>query len=109
MIDGVLDVTIPGGSGWTVNKKGTRWRYDDPAGAIAGVRRVDLADRSSARAPGRLTFTIRIVGSPAMPVVGPVDVSVRFGIANECARAHWNGPAATKPHCRGSAARMTCG
>ncbi len=109
VIDGVLDVTVPGGAGWSVNKKGTRWRYDDPTGAVGGVRRVDLADRSSPRAPGRLTFAVRIAGSSAMPSLGSLDVSLRFGTASECARGHWNGPEATKPRCRGTAARMTCG
>lgn len=108
-IPGVLDVTIPGGAGWTVNKKGTRWRFDDPSGAHGGVRRVDVADRASARAPGRLTFAVRLVGSPAMPLVGPLDLAIRLGTTAECATAHWNGPAAAKPRCRGSAVKATCG
>ena len=108
-IPGVLDVTIPGGAGWSVNKKGTRWRFDDPSGAHGGVRRVDVADRASARAPGRLTFAVRLVGSPAMPLVGPLDLAIRLGTAAECATAHWNGPAAAKPRCRGSAVKATCG
>jgi hypothetical protein len=108
VIEGVLDVTIPGGAGWTVSQRGRRWRYADPTGAEGGVRRVDLADKSSAKTPGRLTFTIRIVGAPAMPVVGPLDVGIRFGTAAECATAHWNGPAGAKPRCRGTAARLTC-
>jgi hypothetical protein len=108
-IDGVLDVTIPGGSGWSANKKGTRWRFDDPTGAHGGVQRIDVADKSSTRAPGRLTFAVRIVGTSAMPVLGPLDAAIRFGTVSECARAHWNGPEANKPRCRGNALRVTCG
>src|SRR5262249_7028005 len=37
-LEGVLDVTIPSGSGWSVNKKGTRWRFEDASGAHGGVR-----------------------------------------------------------------------
>jgi hypothetical protein len=103
-----LDVTIPGGAGWSVNAKGTRWRYDDPTGAHGGVRRIDLADKSSARHPGRLVFTIRLVGAAALPPLGPVDAAIRFGATAECARAHWNGPEADKPRCRGTATKLTC-
>ncbi|MCC6765604.1 MAG: hypothetical protein IT293_13165 [Deltaproteobacteria bacterium] len=108
-IPGVLDVTIPGGVGWTVNKKRTRWRFDDPSGAHGGVRRIDVADRSTARAPGRVTFAVRMVSAPALPLVGPLDLAIRLGAAAECASAHWNGPAAPKPRCRGGAVTMTCG
>jgi hypothetical protein len=107
-IAGVLDVVVPGGSGWAVNKKGTRWRFDDPSGTQGGVRRIDVTDQSS-RTPGRLTFTIRIAGAPVMPALGPVDAAIRFGTALECAATHWNGPEAAKPRCRGNALRMTCG
>ncbi len=107
-IDGGLDVVIPGGAGWTVNKKGTRWRYDDPSGAHGGVRRIDLADKSS-RVAGRVAFTIRIAGAATMPALGAVDGAVRFGAVAACARVHWNGPTEAKPRCRGSALRFSCG
>jgi len=107
-IDGVLDVTVPGGAGWSVNKKGTRWRYDDASAALGGIYRMDLADRSSTRTPGRLTFAIRLRGSSALPALGPLDLAIRLGTTAECATAHWNGPTANKPRCRGSVARMTC-
>jgi hypothetical protein len=107
VIDGVLDVDVPGGAGWTSNRKGTRWRFSDPTGAHGGVRRIDLADRS-AHGSGRLAFTIRVVGAPAMPLLGPLDLAIRFGAPGECATAHWNGPAAAKPRCQGGALRLTC-
>jgi hypothetical protein len=43
-----------------------------------------------------------------MPALGALDLAIRFGAASECAVAHWNGPAAAKPRCSGSAARLTC-
>jgi hypothetical protein len=107
-IAGGIDVTIPGGTGWTVDKRGVRWRFDDPTGAHGGVRRIDVTDKSTARAPGRLTFTIRVVGASQMPELGPVDLALRFGTAAECATAHWNGPTEPKPRCRGTVTRMTC-
>jgi hypothetical protein len=107
-LEGGLDVTIPGGAGWSVNKKGTRWRFDDPTGAHGGVRRVAVADRSSSRAPGRVSFSIRIAGASAMPSLGPLEAAIRVGADEECARAIWNGPEGAKPRCRGTTARITC-
>jgi Hydrazine synthase alpha subunit middle domain len=107
-IGGVLDVDVPGGAGWMVNKKGTRWRFDDPSGTHGGLRRVDLVNRSSARAPGRLVFTIRLTHVSSIPTVGALDLAVRFGAPAECVQAHWNGPTAARPRCRGNAARLGC-
>jgi hypothetical protein len=106
-IDGVLDVTVPGGAGWTVGSKGKRWRFDDPAGVLAGIRRVEVADRS-AQKPGRLTFEVRILGAPLLPVAGPIDLSIRLGTDDECASVHWNGSGGGRPRCQGEARRLRC-
>ena len=104
---GVLDIPVPGGTGWRVSPDGKRWRYTDPTGAAGGVRRVTIVDRSS-KAPGTLAFTVRIVGAAALPSVGPNTMSLRVGDASECATAQWNGPTGSVPRCRGTARRVSC-
>jgi hypothetical protein len=106
-IAGVLDITVPGGAGWTVSSSGRRWRYNDRAGLISGVRRIDLMDRSSDDS-GQISFRMRITNAPAVPAPGPVDLSVRFGDQNECATAHWNGPMGPAPLCMGNTSSMNC-
>jgi hypothetical protein len=52
-LTGVLDVTVPGGPGWTQNKKGTRWRYDESFhGSRARPPRVRGEDRRGTRHAG---------------------------------------------------------
>ena len=108
VIDGVLDVTIPGGAGWTANPNGKRWRFDDEAGSFGGVRRVTLATRATP-AGVRITFDVRFVAAPQLPALGPLDATIHLDDADQCATAHWNGPTALKPRCQGSAARLNCG
>ncbi|HEY2386202.1 MAG TPA: hypothetical protein VGK30_04515 [Candidatus Binatia bacterium] len=107
VIDGVLDVTVPGGAGWTTNVSGKRWRFDDPSAALGGLRRLTIVDQSS-QVAGRLTFDLRFAGAPLLPVAGPVDLAIRFGAVDECATAHWGASSAARPRCRGSAQRLSC-
>jgi len=107
VVDGVLDLTIPGGAGWTTSASGRRWRFDDPSGALGGLRRVDIADQSS-QVPGRLAFELRFAGAPLLPAAGPIDLAVRLGDADECGVAHWNPRNGARPRCQGSAQRLTC-
>jgi len=104
---GVLDVTVPGGAGWTRSTNGKRWRFTDRSGQLGGIRRIDVVDRS-ARTPGRLDYAVRIVGAPAMPTLGPLDLAIRLGADAECATAHWNGPGTSRPRCQGSPRRLSC-
>jgi hypothetical protein len=106
-IAGVLDLTVPGGAGWTTSASGKRWRFDDRTGALGGLRRIEIVDQSS-QAPGRLTFELRFVGAPLLPGAAPVDLALQFGNANECAAAHWNAANGARPRCRGNAQRLTC-
>src|SRR6266849_8973789 len=46
----MLDAVIPGGTGWTTNAAGTRWRYRNPSGVL-GITKVELASRGGQ--PGR--------------------------------------------------------
>jgi hypothetical protein len=107
VIDGVLDVTVPGGAGWTSNVSGKRWRFDDPSVALGGLRRLTIADQSS-QVPGRLTFDVRFAGAPVLPVAGPVDLAIQFGAVDECATVHWGASNAARPRCQGNAQRLSC-
>ena len=107
VIDGVLDLTVPGGAGWTTSVSGKRWRFDDPQGVLGGIRRIQIVDQSS-QVPGRLTFDVRFIGAPVLPVAGPIDLTMRFGSADECAVAHWGGSNAARPRCQASAQRLSC-
>ena len=107
-IDGVLDITVPGGAGWTTNFVGQSWRFRDTSGQNGGVRRIEISDRS-ARQDGRLSFTVRLDGAPSVPAIGAQDVSIGFGEADECATAHFNGPEASSPRCRGNVVTLVCG
>jgi hypothetical protein len=106
-LSGGIDAVVPGGPGWTVGSSGKRWRYVDPAGTHGGIRRIDVMDRSL-RVPGELAIRVRLVAPGSLPAIGPVDASVRFGTAGECAVAHWNGPAGPPPLCQGSGLMMSC-
>jgi hypothetical protein len=106
-IPGVLDVAVPGGAGWAVSSTGKRWRYVDRDGLVDGVRRMDVMDRSAAE-PGQLSFRIRMLGAPAMPAVGPMDLAIRLGDPDECVSVHWNGPDGQEPLCIGNSSGISC-
>jgi len=107
-IDGVLDVTLPGGQGWTSNYSNTRWRFHDASGQHGGVRRVDIIDRSGAES-GKVSFVVRIRDAATLPTLGANDLSIGFGDVAECATVHFNGPQAATPRCRGHATALVCG
>ena len=62
----VLDVTLPAGAfvtppgtGWTVNKKGTQWTYQDKRPAPAGgIYKVVVQDKPTVN-PGWVKFTAK--------------------------------------------------
>jgi hypothetical protein len=105
-IVGTSDVVVPGGEGWTRSGGGKRWRFVDASGAHGGIRRIDVADRSS-RSRVRLTYSVHVGGSPASPPLGAVDAHLTFG-DDTCVLMHWNAPDGPKPRCQGSAARVSC-
>jgi len=107
VLAGVMDITIPGGTGWTVGAGGKRWRFRDASGTYGGVTRLDVVDRSG-KVDGLLTFQLRIVQPAAMPGLGANLLALHLGNADECATAIWNAPAAASPRCRGTATSLTC-
>lgn len=70
----LLDVIIPGGSGWTVNTKGTRWSYrNKSATPPGGIAMLVIRDRSAA-SPGLVRFAVR--GKAAALAVTPANLPV---------------------------------
>jgi hypothetical protein len=89
--DGVtlLDRTIPGGTGWTVNGAQTVWVYRDPQGAL-GVRKIKV--RSVPAAPGRVSIVIQgksvAVAAPSSatpPASATVVLDPPYASTGECA------------------------
>lgn len=113
LIDGVggaggVDVVLPGGAAWTVNGAGNKWTYRDPAGAVAGVTKVVVQDRSN-KEDGLLKLTLKGKGgSLVLPAPADVRTTVVLGAASECAQIVWNGPGQARPRCDGDASRLTC-
>lgn len=107
VVDGVLDVAVPGGPGWTVNGAGTRWRYRNGSGVHGGVRRIDIADRSQAL-DGKVLFTVRFESPPALPEIGAHDLSIGLGGAAECVQAHFAAPPAESPSCTAVEQNVIC-
>ena len=101
-----LDVTVPGGSGWTVSRKGSLTRYADAAGSLGGIRQIDLVSRTK-RGQRSLHFTIRLVRSITAPAI-PLTLSVGFGGKDECAAAVWNPPGGSAPRCRAKRRALVC-
>jgi len=103
----VFDVTIPGGGAWSVNATGTRWRYVDPSGAVGGVRRVVVRDRSS-REPGLVQWMLKAEGGAvAMPDPADVRAAVLFP-PDACAAVTWAPPGAPRPRCDLRGVRLRC-
>ena len=113
-VDGVtgsggLDVTIPGGAGWTASPALTRWTYTDRTGAHGGITRVTVRDRSRV-ADGLLAVVLKGGGGAAiaLPDAGATRAAVVLGTAGECAAIAWNPPGGDRPRCDGDAAMLTC-
>jgi hypothetical protein len=113
VVDGVggsggFDAVVPGGDGWTVNAAGTRWTYVDPTGAVAGVLRVVIVDKSR-RQDGLLAWRVLARGASfSLPDADDVRSAVVLGSPGECASTSWNGPGEERPRCEGDASKLTC-
>jgi len=105
---GGLDVTLPGGALWKKNRSGTQWTYADRSGAVAGITKAVLKDRSKTRS-GLVRLTVQ--GKPAGLVLPPptaTRTTFVVGAANECASILWHPPGGTKPRCAGTSAKLSC-
>lgn len=105
-IPGLLDVELPGGSGWT--QKGKAWIYRDRTGAVGGVRAVRVRDRTK-DGVGRLALSLKAIGTPAsLPSPDAMEATVTFGTPDECAAMQWNAPGTAVPKCEGNSGRLVC-
>lgn len=106
--ESAIDVAIPGGAAWSSNASGTRWVYRDPSGALAGIRRVMISDRSN-REDGLLAWRVTGRGpSVVLPDAASVRSAIVLGAPDECAVTEWNGPTGPAPRCTGGSARLKC-
>src|SRR5947199_357915 len=95
-----VSAVLPGGPPWmVVNAAGTRWRYDDPTGAVAGIDRVVVSDES-ARESGRVR--VRARGHGGNYVRGaPLLVRWRVGASEaQCGEVTFLQPDGPMPRCR---------
>lgn len=105
---GGFDTTLPGGSPWKTNAAGTAWTYVDKTGAVGGIVKVSVKDRSKVD-DGRLRVAIKGKGgSVDLPAVDAVRTSLVVGDVAECGALVWGGPDGARPNCRGDATRLTC-
>jgi hypothetical protein len=105
---GDIDLTIPGGSLWSVNTAQTRWVYRDPSGSAGGVTHVVIKDLSN-RQDGLIKFTVTAKSATAvLPNVGAVRTSAVLGDTAECAALQWSAPSETRPRCDGDASSIRC-
>ena len=106
---GLLDAQIPGGALWKTNSAGTSWSYSDRSGAIAGITRVVVKDRSRVE-DGRLRVTIKgkSDASATLPDASAVRTTLVLGNSAECAALAWNAPGGESPACEGSSAQLDC-
>lgn len=102
--------SLPAGSGWTINSRGTRWRFDDRRGAMTGQPiTVTIVDRST-RAPGLYTVRVRARdGSYRVdPSALPVRAFLGFGPgANQCAQRAFSPAGGPRPDCTASGSGNT--
>jgi hypothetical protein len=105
---GGLDVVLPGGAGWSVNRAGTRWTWKDKTGAHGGITNATVSDASRVT-DGLLRFNVRGRGGAAtLPDASEVRTAAVFGAPHECAAIVWGGPGGARPRCDGDDRALRC-
>jgi hypothetical protein len=101
---GGVDLTIPGGAGWSTNATDTRWLYAPKGGTI----RATVKDRSSVT-PGLLQAVVKDKGSTVvLPDATQARTAVVLGTAAECAQVVWKPPGGARPRCDLKNGKLTC-
>jgi hypothetical protein len=99
----VLDVSAPGGAGWTV--KGTRSSFADEALA---VRKATIANKG-AKTPGLVKVSIRgEAGALTLPDPAGLETTLILAAADGCGSLTWNAPEAPKPRCKVKGTQLSC-
>jgi hypothetical protein len=92
----ILDVTVPGGSGWLAHP--TSWAYKNKLG-LSGITKIAI--KKSTKVPGLLKMTIKgahgtIAVTPAdLPLTATVIIEVPMATAGQCAAQTFTGPLPT--------------
>jgi hypothetical protein len=84
-----VDVTIPGGVGWKVNKKATAWTYSNPTG-FEGLTKVKI--KAPAKVPGQFKFKVKgknmTFGTIAKDnAIGTLILSPPLAVDGQCGEA----------------------
>jgi cysteine-rich repeat protein len=95
----MVDATLPPGPRWT-SRRG-RWTYRDPAGTVAGIRRVDVVDATRGGVPEvAITVTARNGSYPVAAGDLPGDLMIVLGddtagLAGACGKHDFGGASCT--------------
>jgi hypothetical protein len=95
----MVDATLPPGPHWT-SRRG-RWTYRDPAGTVAGIRRVDVVDMTRGGVPEvAITVSARNGSYPVAAGDLPLDLMILLGddtagLAGACGKHDFGGPSCT--------------
>ena len=99
----MLDVSAPGGAGWTV--KGTRSSFTDEA---LSVRKVTVVNKG-AKTPGLVKVSIRgEAGALTLPDPAGLTTTLIVAPADGCGALTWNAPEAPKPRCKVKGTQLSC-
>jgi len=100
--------TVPGGTGWTANRQGTRWTFRDRTGMLeGGITKIVIAKRTSG------AYSFRVTGRDSDFQVTtaqmPPRVTVVFGpSAGQCAMRAFNAPGGPSPACSVLGSSLSC-
>jgi cysteine-rich repeat protein len=104
-----LEIDVPPGPRWVAGRG--RWTYDDPHGAVAGIRRVDLRDATRGGVPAvAVSLTGRGGSYPVSAAELPFAVTVvvgdgASGVAGACGRRTFDAATCTSAR---AGARLAC-
>lgn len=106
---GGVDATLPGGVAWKTNNTVTSWSYSDKTGAVEGITRVVIKDRSRVD-DGRVRVVVKGKSDLAvqLPDVAAVRTSLVLGNSDECGAVNWNPPGQSSPACAGDSEQINC-
>ena len=104
-----LDLTLPGGAAWVARRD--RWLYRDPRGTVAGIRKVQIRDKTLGGVPD---VQIVLQGKGGSYKLGPDDLPLAVtmilgdataGSAGACGRYAFGGGSCSAPN---RASRLVC-
>jgi hypothetical protein len=105
------DDTLPAGAAWSTNGAGNRWSYKDKAGAVNGIIKMQIKDRSK-KGPNQIQVIVKGKNGTYPIVAGdePVQATVVFGdvsagVASECGETAFS---AADCKFNGAASKLSC-